>query len=59
MAPAPAGAGETEGGASVYVTPHGEMLVYCSQCRTRAAQDPRLLRFAEYTPETRGLAADS
>ena len=51
------GSCEMEGGASVYVTPHGEMLVYCSQSRTRAEQDPRFLRFAEYTSATNGDAA--
>jgi hypothetical protein len=48
------GSCEMEGGASVYVTPHGEMLVYCSQSHTRAEQDPRFLGFAEYTSATNG-----
>jgi hypothetical protein len=48
------GSCEMEGGASVYVTPHGEMLVYCSQSRTRADQDPRFLGFAEFTSATNG-----
>jgi hypothetical protein len=48
------GSCEMEGGASVYVTPRGEMLVYCSQSHTRGEQDPRLLGFAEYASATGG-----
>jgi hypothetical protein len=48
------GSCEMEGGASVYVTPRGEMLVYCSQSHTRAEQDPRFLGFAEHTSATGG-----
>jgi hypothetical protein len=44
-----------EGGASVYVTPRGEMVVYCSQSRTRGDEDPRFLGFAEHTSATNGL----
>lgn len=48
------GSCQMEGGASVYVTPRGEMLVYCSQSLTPAEQDPRWLSFAEYTSATNG-----
>jgi len=49
------GSCEMKGGASVYVTPYGEMLVYCSQSLTGAGRDPRFLGFAEYAAATNGF----
>lgn len=41
---------ELRGGGNVYVSPDGEMIVYCSQGRSRSkrGQDPRFLSFSEY-----------
>lgn len=53
---------EMDGGAGVYVTPHGEMIVYCSQGRTREGNpedDPRFLDFAEHTSATNGAGLKS
>lgn len=49
---------EMDGGANVYVTPHGEMLVYCSQGRTRGGADPRFMDFAEHASATNGAGLE-